>query len=299
MESIHDSSGPYALLSQRVYAWAKDQPAILAVLTIGSRARQIKPADEWSDLDLILFTRDPEPYRKSSGWLQQIGDVLLTVLDSTGRGDPEWLVLFFDGSKGDFAFAQAPEPVNREPSLQELLSATADYQDVYQHGIYCLLDNTNPANEGLSIPWDPIPLTHPIQTNVLDCINHFWMDALRAAKFLRRGDLWRAFHTCNGIMKQQILQMAEWHARAQHGLEYNTWYGGRYLDEWADARLVQQLPAAFGGYNQSQLETALWNTIMMFTWLAQETATLLSLIYPIQVETKMIKLIRTTIDSEG
>jgi aminoglycoside 6-adenylyltransferase len=93
--------------------------------------------------------------------------------------------------------------------------------------------------------------------------------------------------------------MAEWHARAQHGLEYNTWYGGRYLVEWADARLVQQLPAAFGGYDQSQLETALWNTIMMFTWLAQETATLLSLIYPIQVETKMIKLIRTTIDSEG
>jgi hypothetical protein len=38
-------------------------------------------------------------------------------------------------------------------------------------------------------------------------------------------------------MKELLLRMLEWHARATHGWDYETWYTGRFVDRWADRRL--------------------------------------------------------------
>lgn len=297
MGETNQSEALYAQLCRRVFNWAKEQPSILAVIVIGSRARPENAADEWSDLDMVLFTLDLEEYRSDPSWLQQIGDVLLSVLDHTGRGDPEWLVVFSDGLKGDFAFTRIPEQCRMLPALPELLAATNFYHEAYQRGIYCLLDKTNPENEGKPIPWFHRQSAHTSQDEFQKCMNHFWMEALRAAKFIRRGDLWRAYYTCNYAMKQRVLQMAEWQAQAQHGLEYETWYDGRYLDRWADPRLIRQLPAAFGEYEQSRIRAAFFNTVELFGWLALETASALKLVYPVLIETRILELIRATIGS--
>ena len=49
-------------LENRVVTWAESQPSIRAILVVGSRARRDFPADEWSDLDLMIFATDFEGY---------------------------------------------------------------------------------------------------------------------------------------------------------------------------------------------------------------------------------------------
>jgi aminoglycoside 6-adenylyltransferase len=52
----------YEQLTQRIIDWVGQEDNVRAAMVIGSRARTDHPADAWSDLDVLLFVRDPEPY---------------------------------------------------------------------------------------------------------------------------------------------------------------------------------------------------------------------------------------------
>ena len=49
-------------LENRVIAWAESQPDIRAIIVVGSRARRDSPADEWSDLDLVIIQETQVPF---------------------------------------------------------------------------------------------------------------------------------------------------------------------------------------------------------------------------------------------
>ncbi len=126
------SSLTYEQLENNFVTWAHTQPDLRAAVVVGSRARHHHPADEWSDLDLILFTTSPAWYASHSDWLAELGEVWLYVLNHTGHGDPEWLVLFANGLKVDFVLA--PIPPDSAPGLQQMLN-DSPYQFVFQRGV--------------------------------------------------------------------------------------------------------------------------------------------------------------------
>jgi aminoglycoside 6-adenylyltransferase len=123
----------YNSLEEAIYSWAIEQDDVLAVVVIGSRARESHPADEWSDLDLILFVSDPQIYVKDATWISQFGEIWLQTPKITGIGDPEWLVLFGDGLKVDFLLA----PVTG--ALSDMLFGPK-YQFVAKRGVRVLLN---------------------------------------------------------------------------------------------------------------------------------------------------------------
>lgn len=53
LEMAHISRG-YNRLIENLVSWAQAQDDIRAAILIGSRARSDHPADEWSDLDVLL-----------------------------------------------------------------------------------------------------------------------------------------------------------------------------------------------------------------------------------------------------
>ena len=85
---ISQTNSAYKQLESNLVTWMQAQPDIRAAIVIGSRAREDHPADEWSDLDIILFTTNPTGYASHQDWLEQIDEVWLAVLNRTGRGDP-------------------------------------------------------------------------------------------------------------------------------------------------------------------------------------------------------------------
>ena len=49
------------------------------------------------------------------------------------------------------------------------------------------------------------------------------ISVLRATKFTKRGDLWRAQHVL-GLIRQSLLQFIEWHTLVTRATPVDTWY---------------------------------------------------------------------------
>lgn len=267
----------YAQLECNFVAWAEEGADIRSAIVIGSRARREQPADEWSDLDIILYATDPAVYAANPDWLSALGEVWLPHLNDTFAGEAEWLVLFAGGLKADFILSTAKGP------LQQTINQSP-YQVVLRRGVRVLFDKDAPDSP-LTLPeaWLASP-PHPPQDEFLVLVNQVFLSATRAAKLLKRGELWGAKYQCDTDMKRHLLTMLEWHARATHGPNHDTWYDGRYLDQWADPQARADLPATFAAYDASDLWRALFATLDLFRRLAIETAEQLNYAYPIQAE---------------
>ena len=92
----------YEQLIARFVKWAEAQSDIGTAVVIGSRARIAHPADEWSDLDVVVTVDEPERYLFETDWLENIGNPWVTFVEGTGD-ERERRVLFEGGLDVDFA----------------------------------------------------------------------------------------------------------------------------------------------------------------------------------------------------
>ena len=74
--------------------WAQQTENIRGLVIIGSRARTTDPADEWSDLDLLIITTNMAAYIESANWLHEFGTPLLSFTEPTFDGSYERRALF-------------------------------------------------------------------------------------------------------------------------------------------------------------------------------------------------------------
>ncbi len=284
---MSQSPDTYTQLEQRFFEWASVQSAIQAVIVVGSRARSDHPADEWSDLDLVVFASNAASYLHDSAWLNTCGDVVAAVSHSFGQHDREWIALYADGNKLDVAF------LSIDPTATATLQTMLDvfpYPNVLQRGVRVLIDKTRAAT-ALRLPAITAPQP-PDQGEFMALINRMWLDTIKAAKFIRRHDLWRAKQLCDGEMKQYLLTMLEWQAAAQPE-KRDIWYDGRFLSEWADRQAVGELPTTFAAYDTADLQRALCATLALFRRLAEDVARRLGYSYPAQTDQFVSSCIRS------
>jgi aminoglycoside 6-adenylyltransferase len=253
----------YEQLERAFVNWASERSDWRAALVVGSRARSDHPADAWSDLDLIVFVRDADEYVARPDWLSALGgSILLAELEHSARGDSEWIVVFELGLKLDVLFSTLG--VGDLPNL-------APYQFVVTHGVRIVLDKDQQlAKELAAVTHAAVAL--PAREAFDMHVDRLWFTALRAAKFIRRGDLWRAKQTCDCELKQSLLTLLEWQtALAAHG-QSDTWHDGRYLSEWLEPQLLDLIPATFAQYQADDLWRALSATLELCDRLAREVA---------------------------
>ena len=301
----------YEQLIARFVAWAETQPGIRAALIVGSRAREDRPADEWSDLDVILTVTEPERYLAKTDWLENIGNPWITFIEKTGTGDEkEHRVLFEGGLDVDFvllpakkiqSLARLLQARERFPQIlkllprslsQEAAQGIAAFSDIARRGVKVLVDKDGIVAPLLStITETPAPAS-PTQDKFLNLANDFWYHTVWTAKKLRRGELWTAKGCSDSYMKWHLLRMIEWHARAKNGFEYETWHAGRFLERWADPRIVEGLRDAFAHYDEDDLWRGLLATMNLFRWVAIETAEMLGHAYPSSADEHATELVK-------
>lgn len=303
----------YEQLTERFTRWAQTQPDIRLAFVVGSRARvEDHPADEWADLDIIICTTDRKRYLSTIEWVENIGKSWLTFLEDTGTGAlKERRVLFEGGLDVDFAVisrritrillwlsriqSRCPRLL-RFPLFQPLLHILAGFYDMANRGIRVLLDR-----DGMSkylVPATVEPLHPPAQAEFLDAVNDFWYHTVWTAKHLRRGELWWAKSGCDVHLKWLLRRMMEWHARAKKGWDYDTWMRGRFLEEWADPRVLEELPRAFAHYDKDDIWRALFATMDLFRWLSIETAEGLGYSYPTFGVKRATELVKSLFSGE-
>jgi len=196
----------YEHIIERFVAWARIQPDIRAAIVVGSRARaEDHPADEWADLDIMVFTTAPRRYLQQTDWMASIGNVWVSTRNYTVGGDPEWLTTFEDGLDVDFVFSSYRNMsvrVNalllrrRLPWLMRLLPKSVAGQmehgaslaaQVLGRGVRVLLDKDNlgeRTRRALGQPPSPRP---PTETEFAQTVHRFWALAERKARKICRG----------------------------------------------------------------------------------------------------------------
>lgn len=278
----------YQQLIDRFVQWAEDEENVRAAIVIGSRARDDHPADEWSDLDVIIYARDPQSLWGTTGWLHHVGEPLLTFVEPTPDGvGHERRVLFAGGLDVDFV----PDPV---AGLRQMLAdgLPPDDADMIRRGVRVLVDKDGLAARLVGSTVDPPTYLPPSEPEFLNLVHDFWYHAVWAGKHLRRGELWRAKGCCDRYLKHLLQQMMAWHAHASRGDDVDTWMRGRFLEEWADPRAVEALPAIFAHYDEQDVWRALAATMDLFRWLAVETADRWGYAYPVLGEEGATELVR-------
>lgn len=253
----------YRELERKIQAWADNELQVRALVVIGSYAREKHTADRWSDLDLILFVSDAQSFTGDGTWLNRFGEIWLSLLQKAGSGIPEWLVIYGGGVKVDFLIAEANQ------SLSEALSGHP-FGEVTRQGVRVLVNKGEP--EPYQALGQEINLSLP-QTETFEVVvKLFWLSAFRAASLIGRGDLWRARKIMDVTLRQLIVDMMAWHARAKKGPGLDTWHDGRYMEEWAYPWVVERLPALFVPFEIAASARALGEMIGLFTRMVEETA---------------------------
>ena len=279
----------YGPIVERFRIWATENPAVRAALIVGSQARTSEPADEWSDLDLVIFHNDPEQLIGSTGWIGQFGDVVLTTVEPTAvLGSRERRVLYADGKDVDFAVF---------PSVGiRFIAQSPEGLSVLERGYEVLVDKDGALPKPVALLKSPggsqrkLPGEEQFQATVAD----FWYHVLWAVKKLRRGELWTAKMVCDGTIKLLLLRMIEWQTTLRHRGQTDVWHDGRFLDRWAEPEVRARLPGTFAQYDREDLARALDETGRLFSDLAREIAKSRSWIYPVKAESVVRALAEAT-----
>lgn len=258
----------YADLTERLTAWATATPDVRAALILGSRARTDHPADEWSDLDVLVFAHNHEQFIHSADWATALAPHWLTFVERAGDGKTwERRTLYEGGLDVDVA-------LNPAEWLEGILHGVPpDIADILRRGVKVLVDKDGRLAQIRELPLPNTPLIpKPTESEFINAVSDFWYHTLWSAKHLRRGELWWAKGGVDMHLKGHLQRMLEWHAHAQKGDQFDTWLRGRFLEEWADPRAVAQLRDAFAHYDARDIARALLATMNLYRWLEDETA---------------------------
>jgi len=256
------------LMTAAVTDWAREREDVCALLVVGSQARATVPADRWSDLDIVLIVDDPERYAEDPSWVREFGQPVLTFLEDTPVGQRERRVLYETGEDVDFPLF----PV----TALELLEQSENAAHLLARGYRVLVDRIALAERLARVAAaaeQPLP---PTQRDLTQLASDFWYHALWAAKKLRRGEVFTAKSCLDGYMKDRVVVLLEWHARAIDG-SVDTWHEGRFVERWADPGALAALEKAFAYYDVRDVARALWETIDLWQGLEEETARRLGL----------------------
>jgi len=120
--------------------------------------------------------------------------------------------------------------------VEAAFTASGNIPDTIVRGTRVLLDKDGALVQMPSPSRPPAPQP-PDAAMFREALDNFWFHGVYCAKQLRRGELWM-FQNSSVGMQWRLLQMIEWHANVVHGAEYDTWHGGKFVAEWADADVV-------------------------------------------------------------
>jgi aminoglycoside 6-adenylyltransferase len=267
---------------ERIITWASGQVGIRAAALVGSAARLDHPADEWSDLDLVLVAADPRAYLGSTAWLAELGEVWFSYQEFHFEGQEacERRILFAGGQDVDFM-------VYSIESARQGFAGTF-VPEIAARGLRVLLDK-----DGILPPMPVATLAGTVQPpswgEFSETVNDFWFHAVWTAKKLRRGELWTAIRCCDDYLKRLLLRMLEWQAQAAQEGTVDTWFNGRFMEQWASPAALEKLRIAFAHYDEQDIWRALRVSMELFDQVAKETAAGWGYTYPAENVEKVMR----------
>ena len=259
----------YKDIKARLIELAEKDDDISCIAAIGSSTRKQTAADEYSDLDLIIATKNTDSWL-SGEYPALLGNVSIAFSEPTLGGGREYRAIYDSDRDVDMIIFT---PTQFESAIKD---GTAGW--VMNRGYEILLDKAG-FTEALSLH-----ISHTVNAPAMsegvfkNTVNDFYFHCIWACKKLRRGELWSAKMCVDGYLKERILKMAELYSYIKNSAD--VWHDGRFFDSWAEPWITEELRSCFAHYDKGDIATALVNTHRLFSTLARECAAMRGYDYP-------------------
>lgn len=241
-------------LRAQILDFALQSDNIRAVIETGAFARAFPSADEFSDLDIELYARNPELLLKSNAWFESFGTIWV-FLELENEGDnPTRLVIFQGGAKVDFTLYDAAK-------LNENRLNQAQTRGFVVH-----IDKDSSTKDWRAA--EPKIAAKPNLESWKKCRADFWFECYNWAKYLARGDEWHA-KMREAEVKTYLLQMLEWHA-ATRG--FDAFHLGHFMRSWTDSATWREIETLWAKFDVAENFGALDATLSLFARLEREVS---------------------------
>jgi aminoglycoside 6-adenylyltransferase len=263
-------------LRSRLHAWAQEDPRIHAAVAFGSTERTDRPADAWSDLDLLFVVDDEASWLGDLGWVEAITSSWIGLVNEAPIPDVHVVqVLFTGGYDVDLIpITRKHLAVIRNPDVAA---------ELFGHGFRVVFDRIG-AFDGLTEADGGVPavtdsgVRPPSAKAFEEVVATFLYQTVWATKRLLRGERWRAHDDVDDYMRDRLLTMLEWHALSL-GVD-GVFPESRKLEAWIPPRVAAELPATFAQYEDASIAQALIRGHGLFRQLAREVAARSDFTYP-------------------
>jgi aminoglycoside 6-adenylyltransferase len=277
----------YTQLLDHLTPLLRDSDAVVAAAVIGSRTSQ--PDRDHADLDLLVFTDQPEQLLEDNSWLSWLGRIWASTIDRSLPGLPVKRLLLDHAAQVDLLIL-APDAATELPS-----NARAILADTARRGFKPLKEG-GPVPDGLAELAEAAGAAlsgRPSQEQFSQLVAQFWVNAVRAARRLADGEVWAANRIVDGPMKDALVELRAWVVRAVKGAEADTFWRGRHLEEWAGPRFTADLAATCGPLEAGAVRHGLTETMDLFRLLAIQAASRWSLDYAEGLDRRVTVWVRT------
>ena len=263
----------YADIKGNIKRLALKDDDIRAVIAIGSSTRQDKPADEYSDIDLIIVTKQTDSWCTGE-YPERLGKVCISFLEPTLGGGMERRSIFDKDRDVDMIIFT---PNQFEQSLKD-----GSAGKVMNRGYSMLYDSGGYA--GLAAQYVSPLVSNPeiTEEGFSNLVNDFFFHNIWACKKLLRGELWSAKMCIDAYLKNLLLKVIELHCFIVDGAD--VWHDGRFLDRWADQSIIEELKDCFAHYTKEDCMKALIRTHQLFARIAGDVSERKGYFYPIEAQ---------------
>jgi aminoglycoside 6-adenylyltransferase len=235
----------YTYLTKKMIDFAKESNDIRAVFIVGSKARDSKYNDRWSDIDYIVFTRKKDKFLKNENWIYKFGNPLTKIKQSTAGKDIEWSVSFDNGVDADFVFTSSKITAPfiravlflahtiRKNVFKKILFQLNMGASLYRSGYVCIydLDNIKKAiNELLKIEPQKEVITSENMESRNTC---FWHYVERVVRKYKRGEYYIVRSKINDLIHNYVYKLIEI-AELNKNDGKKIWYDGKLFETWCD-----------------------------------------------------------------
>jgi aminoglycoside 6-adenylyltransferase len=251
-----------------ISTWARENSGVRGLILIGSQARSTLPADQWSDLDLMVLVDDPQAWLDENTWLDRFGEVVCFFEEIVPLHFTSWRwcvkrVLYRDQRDVDFSLLPYLH-------LDEVLRVN---QDILAKGYRVLYDANRPALEAkVCAVLEPLPqaaLPRPTRQELQAIVNDLLYHVIWAMKKIKRHELWVATGCINCYMRGLLLRLIEMHNAVSQQAADPLNYSGRYLEQRTAPQVLALLEQAFTRYDPAQAVQTLQHLLDLTGTLAQ------------------------------
>lgn len=252
---------------------ARCDERIRAVIMNGSRANPNAPHDPFQDFDIVYIVTDVEPFTRNLEWIQRFGEMMILQMPEDMQDPPPdeggyfvYLMQFMDGNRidlGIFTLSQWKEHNKDGDSLSVLL--------LDKDGV---IEPFPPASD---VDYRPKPPTAKLFS---DCCNEFWWVSPYVAKGLWRQEILYAKYTQDVYVREQLMNMLQWHIGIQTDFKVSPGKLGKYFEKYLEPELWDMLLQTYSDASYENNWDALFTMGALFRKVAVPVAEHFGFEYP-------------------